>query len=144
MGGVVCTEGAAVLLKAAQKLSVALVWYFLVAVLAASSLALTSWVVWVVLCFSSLVRSSTGISSMRVGVGDGLEGRYSIETSSSSSLKVQRSMGWMHLTGSILIFRREALRYLRDLFEELEVVSKIRREEVCIVEAFGLGLRMEW
>ena len=76
VGGAACTKGAAVLLKAVQKSLVAFVRYFLVVVFVASSLALTSRAVWAVLCFSSLVGSSAGISSTRVGVGDGLKGCY--------------------------------------------------------------------
>jgi len=110
VGGAVYAEGAAISLKAVQKLSAVLVWYFLVAVLAALSLASTSRVVWVVLCFSSLVGSGAEVSSTRVGVGDGDVGRYSIEMSLLSSLRGWRSMGWTCSTGSILILGREALK----------------------------------
>ena len=110
VGSVVCAAGMAILLKAAQKLLAVLAQYFLVAVLAALALASTSWAVWAVLCCSSLVGSGAGVLSTRVGVGDGDVGRYSIETSSSSSLRGWRLTGWTGWTGSILIFGREALK----------------------------------
>ena len=36
------------------------------------------------------------------------------------------------------------LTYLRDSFEELEAESKVRRAEVCIVEAFGFEFGAKW
>ena len=44
----------------------------------------------------------------------------------------------------VLMMIEGLLMYSRDLFEELEVESKVRRAEVCIAKAFGFVLRVKW
>ena len=146
VGGTVCAEGVAILLKVAQKSLVEMAWYFLAADLAALSLASTSWLTWMVLCQSSLVGSGAG--SMRVSDGDGDISRYSIDT----LLSLSSLSGWIVIGLTRLVVLKlnlisgigEGLRYLRDSLEELEVANEVQRGEVCIVEMFGFGLRMEW